>query len=264
MAVCRVEVSRAAGFAVGDHVMAFTGWQDYAVVGSEGLIKLDAEAAPLSWYLGVLGMPGLTAYVGLLDIGKPKPGETVVVAAATGPVGATVGQIAKLKGCRVVGIAGGSEKCDYAVSELGFDACLDHYREDLPQQLAEACGQGIDIYFENVGGHVLEAVVPHLNLGARVPVCGLIAWYNLTAAPGGPDLSPALMRAVLTRRLTVQGFIVSDHQYRCPAFIADMSGWLKAGRLKCREDIIVGLQHAPNALIGLLKGSNFGKVVVRI
>ncbi len=264
MAVCRVETSRAEGFAVGDHVMAFTGWQDYAVVATEGLVKLDAEAAPLSWYLGVLGMPGLTAYVGLLDIGKPKPGETVVVAAATGPVGATVGHIAKLKGCRVVGIAGGSEKCEYAVQELGFDACLDHYREDLPQQLADACGKGIDIYFENVGGHVLEAVVPHLNVGARVPVCGLIAWYNLTEAPGGPDRLPALMRTVLTRRVTMQGFIVGDHKHRRQEFIHNMSGWLKAGQVKYREDLIEGLQHAPNALIGLLKGSNFGKLVVAV
>lgn len=262
--VCRVEESRAPGFKAGDVVLAFSGWQDYATVPVQGLRKLDPQALPVSWSLGVLGMPGLTAYVGLLDIGEPKPGETIVVAAATGPVGATVGQIAKIKGCRAVGIAGGAEKCDYAVSELGFDACLDHYREDLPQQLAAACPNGIDVYFENVGGHVLQAVVPLLNIGARIPVCGLIAWYNLAGLPPDPDFTPVLMRRVLTQRLKVQGFIVSDHGKRSGDFARDVSGWLKAGKMKYREDVIDGLEHAPQALIGLLQGSNFGKLVIRV
>ncbi len=209
-------------------------------------------------------MPGLTAYVGLLDIGQPKAGETVVVAAATGPVGATVGQIAKLKGCRVVGIAGGADKCAYAVKELGFDACLDHYQDDLAEKLAAACPKGIDVYFENVGGHVLLAVLPLLNIGARVPVCGVIAWYNLTGLPAGPDFTPMLMRTLLVKRVKMQGFIIFDHYNRQADFVRDMSGWLAAGKIKYREDVVDGLQNAPQAFIGLLQGSNFGKLVVRV
>ena len=209
-------------------------------------------------------MPGLTAYVGLLDLGQPKAGETVVVASATGPVGATVGQIAKLKGCRVVGIAGGAAKCEFAVKELGFDACIDHHRDDLAAALAEACPKGIDVYFENVGGKVLQAVVPLFNTGARMPVCGVIAWYNLTRLPEGPDLTPVLMRNILTKRLKVQGFIVSDHYDRLGAFHRDMAGWVHAGQVKYREDLTLGLENAPAAFLGLLKGSNFGKVVVQV
>jgi hypothetical protein len=263
-AVSRVVASRAAGFAPGELVVGDTGWQEQPVVAAKGLMKLPGSAAPPSWALGVLGMPGLTAYVGLLDIGQPKAGETVVVAAATGPVGATVGQIAKLKGCRVVGIAGGQDKCDFAVRELGFDACVDHQRDDLAQQLAAACPQGIDVYFENVGGPVLFAVLPLLNLNARVPVCGVVAWYNLTGLPAGPDLTPVLMRTVLVRRVKIQGFIIFDHYDRMPDFLRDMSGWLASGRLKYREDVVEGLENAPQALIGLLQGHNFGKVVVRM
>ena len=227
--VCRVEESRAAGFSAGDIVLAYTGWQDYAAVPVAGLIKLDPAKAPISWALGILGMPGLTAYVGLLDVGQPTAGETVVVAAATGPVGATVGQIAKLKGCRVVGIAGGPEKCDYAVKELGFDACIDHFQPDLPQLLAAACPSGIDVYFENVGGRVLSAVVPLLNVNARVPVCGVVAWYNLTDLPSGPDQTPVLMLSILKKRIKVHGFIVTDHANRSADFLRDMSG-LAGGR----------------------------------
>jgi NADPH-dependent curcumin reductase CurA len=214
--------------------------------------------------LGVLGMPGLTAYVGLLDIGQPKAGETVVVAAATGPVGATVGQIAKLKGCRVVGIAGGAEKCEFAVKELGFDACIDHYSDDLPKLLAAACPKGIDVYFENVGGKVLLAVLPLLNVHARIPLCGVIAWYNLTGLPQGPDFTPMLMRALLVKRVKVQGFIIFDHHDRMPAFLRDMGGWLASGQVKVREDVVDGLENAPQAFIGLLQGKNFGKLVVRL
>ena len=262
--VSQVVESHAPGLAAGDIVVADAGWQDYAAVVTSGLIKLKRGGPPVSWALGVLGMPGLTAYVGLLDIGQPKPGETVVVAAATGPVGATVGQIAKLKGCRAVGIAGGAEKCEYLVKELGFDAGLDHHRDDLPQQLAVACPKGIDIYFENVGGHVLQAVLPLLNVGARVPACGLIAWYNLTSLPAGVDFTPVLMRTILVKRVRMQGFIIFDHQHRNGDFLRDMSGWLASGRVKYREDIVEGLENAPQAFIGLLQGANFGKLVVRV
>ena len=263
-AVSVVVESHAPGFAAGDTVVGDTGWQDFAAAPGAGLLKLEKGAAPLSWALGVLGMPGLTAYVGLLDIGQPKPGETVAVAAATGPVGATVGQIARLKGCRAVGIAGGAEKCEYAVKELGFDACIDHYREDMAQQLAAACPKGIDVYFENVGGHVLQAVLPLLNRNARVPVCGVIAWYNLTGLPAGPDFTPVLMRTLLVQRVKMQGFIIFDHHHRTPDFVRDMSGWLAAGKVKYREDVVVGLEQAPQAFIGLLQGSNFGKLVVQV
>jgi NADPH-dependent curcumin reductase len=267
--VNRVLVSNVAGYAPGDVVMGYAGWQTHAVVApgaspTSALVKLDPAVAPPSWSLGVLGMPGLTAYVGLLDLGQPQPGNTVVVASATGPVGATVGQIAKLKGCRVVGIAGGADKCDYAVKELGFDACLDHHRDDLATALKAACPQGIDVYFENVGGKVLQAVLPLLTVGARVPVCGVIAWYNLTQLPDGPDLSPVLMRNILTKRVKVQGFIVSDHYDRLGAFHRDMAGWVRSGQVKYREDLRLGLDAAPAAFLGLLEGRNFGKVVVQV
>jgi len=263
-AVSRVTESRAPGFAVGDIVVGDTGWQQTPVAPAAGLLKLQPGAAPLSWSLGVLGMPGLTAYVGLLDIGQPQPGETVVVAAATGPVGATVGQIAKLKGCRAVGIAGGAEKCAYAVKELGFDACIDHYRDDLAAQLAAACPKGIDVYFENVGGHVLQAVLPLLNLRARVPVCGVVAWYNLTSLPAGPDFTPVVMRTLLVNRVKMQGFIIFDHNDRIPDFVRDMSAWLQSGKVKYREDVVEGLDNAPQALIGMLQGANFGKLVIKV
>lgn len=262
--VCRVEQSKAAGFSAGDIVLAYTGWQDYAAAPTSDLVKLDPARAPISWALGVLGMPGLTAYVGLLDIGQPKSGETVVVAAATGPVGATVGQIAKLKGCRTVGIAGGVEKCAYAVRELGFNVCVDHHGDDFAQQLAAACPGGIDIYFENVGAAVLMAVIPLLNVNARVPVCGLIAWYSLESLPSGPDMTPVLMRTLLVKRVKMQGFIIFDHAHRGADFTRDMSGWLKSKQVKYREDVIEGLERAPQGLIGMLGGNNFGKLVVRV
>ena len=209
-------------------------------------------------------MPAFTAYVGLLDIGAPKPGETVVVAAATGAVGAVVGQIAKLKGARVVGIAGGADKCRYAVEALGFDACLDRRALDLAQRLAAACQGGIDVYFENVGGAVFEAVLPLLNTGARVPVCGLIAHYNDETQPPRPDPLPGLLSTVLQRRIRLQGFIILDHYAeRFDAFRRDMEAWLAGGRVKLREDLVDGLEQAPAAFVGLLEGRNFGKLVVR-
>ena len=263
--VCRVADSQHPDFAEGDWVLAYTGWQDYALSDGTGLTKLDAAMARPSYALGVLGMPGFTAYMGLLDIGAPKAGETVVVAAATGAVGSVVGQIAKLKGCRVVGIAGGADKCRSAVQELGFDACIDHHSPDLATQLAAACPQGIDVYFENVGGKVFEAVLPLLNTGARVPVCGLIAHYNATALPDGPDRSPLLMRTLLTKRIRMQGFIIfDDYGHRYPEFLKDMGQWLTEGKVRFREDIVDGLENAPQAFIGLLEGKNFGKLVVRV
>jgi NADPH-dependent curcumin reductase CurA len=263
--VCRVETSQHADYAVGDWVLAYTGWQDYAVSDGTGLTKLDPKLAQPSYALGVLGMPGFTAYMGLLDIGAPKAGETVVVAAATGAVGSVVGQIAKLKGCRVVGIAGGAQKCKSAVDDLGFDACIDHHSPDLADLLASACPKGIDVYFENVGGKVFDAVLPLLNSAARVPVCGLIANYNATTLPDGPDRSPLLMRTLLTKRIRMQGFIIfDDYGHRYPEFAKDMGQWLQQGKVTFREDIVDGLENAPQAFTGLLEGKNFGKLIVRV
>lgn len=265
-AVCRVEQSNLEGYQAGDLVMAYTaGWQDYSL--SEGVMvfKLDPNMPQPSQALGVLGMPGFTGYMGLLDIGQPKPGETVVVAAATGPVGAVVGQVAKLKGCRVVGIAGGAEKCRYAVEELGFDACLDHKSADLEAELEKACLKGIDIYFENVGGKVFDAVMPLLNAHARIPVCGLIAQYNATSLPQGPDRLPQLMRLMLSQRIRMQAFIIFDNYGpHYPEFLREMTPWVKEGKVKVKEDVVEGLENAPQAFIGLLEGKNFGKLVVRI
>jgi NADPH-dependent curcumin reductase len=259
-----VEASNHPAYRAGELVVANAGWQDYAVSDGRDLTRIDPALEHPSYALGVLGMPGLTAYVGLLDIGTPRAGETVVVAAATGAVGSVVGQIARIKGCRVVGVAGGPQKCDYAVQHLGFDACIDHRGGGLRERLAAACPKGIDVYFENVGGEVLYAVVPLLNVGARVPLCGLIAWYNLEKAPSGSDRTPALLSTVLRWRIKIQGFIVFDHQQRFPAFYQDMSGWLREGQVRYREDVIEGLERAPQGLIGLLKGENFGKLVVRV
>jgi NADPH-dependent curcumin reductase CurA len=263
--VSRVEASRHGDFKVGELVLGYTGWQDYAVSDGTGLTKLDPTMAHPSYALGVLGMPGFTAYMGLLDIGAPKAGETVVVAAATGAVGSVVGQIAKLKGCRVVGIAGGADKCRSAVQELGFDACVDHRSPNLAALLTAACPKGIDVYFENVGGKVFESVLPLLNSAARVPVCGLIAHYNETALPEGPDRSPVLMRTLLTKRIRMQGFIIfDDYGHRYPEFAKDMSQWVGDGKIKVHEDCVEGLENAPLAFIGLLEGKNFGKLIVRV
>ncbi len=262
--VSEVVESKHQGFKPGDIVSAFAGWQDYALSDGSMLQKLDPKLAPLSTALGVLGMPGMTAYFGLLDIGKPKAGETVVVSAASGAVGAVVGQIAKLKGCRVVGVAGGPEKCRYVTGELGFDACVDHRAPDLAEKLAAACPQGADVYFENVGGSTWAAVFPLFNNYARVPVCGMIAHYNDTELPPGPDRTVQLMRAVLTKRLTLRGFIVFDFVARIGEFQREMSEWVRAGKIKYREDVIEGLENAPAGLIGMLKGKNFGKLLVKV
>ena len=248
----------------GDTVLAHVGWQAYGVAKASTLRRLDPAAAPVSTALGVLGMPGMTAYTGLRTIGQPKAGETVVVAAASGPVGSLVGQIARLEGARAVGIAGGPDKCRYLPEELGFDAAIDHRGPDLPARLAAACPSGIDVYFENVGGAVFDAVLPLLNDFARVPVCGLVANYNLTAPPPGPDRTALLMRNVLTKRLTIRGFIVWDFADQEPDFLRDVGAWLRDGRIKHREDVVEGLERAPEAFIGLLKGRNFGKLLVKV
>lgn len=262
--VSRVVASRHPAFAVGERVLANAGWQDYALSDGSGLLPLGDLAHP-SHALGGLGMPGFTAYVGLLDIGQPRPGETVVVAAATGGVGAVVGQLAKLKGARAVGIAGGADKCRHAVEELGFDACLDRRDPRFADRLAAACPQGIDVYFENVGGDVLAAVLPLLNRDARVPVCGFVAHYNDTAPATGRDKLPGLLATVLQKRVRVQGFIILDHyESRFEAFRKEMGAWVAAGRVKLHEHVVDGLEQAPAALRELLEGRHLGKVVVRV
>jgi NADPH-dependent curcumin reductase CurA len=250
------------GFAPGDFVVGYGGWQDYAVFGAGEARKIDPGIAPISTALGVLGMPGETAYVGLREIGRPDAGETLVVAAASGPVGSMVGQIAKVRGCRVVGVAGSRDKCDYVTGELGFDACLDHHAPDFVDALRAACPDGVDVYWENVGGRVFEAVLPLLNDFARVPVCGLVAWYNATELPPGPDRTPLLLRNMLVKRLTMRGFIVWD--FEPGDFVNEVGRWIRDGRIRYREDIRDGLANAPAAFLGLLQGENFGKLLVRV
>ena len=264
--VAQVVDTNCDGFEAGDYVLAGSGWQDYAVSDGVGIRNLGKSPENPSWFLGILGMPGYTAYAGLLKIGEPKPGETIVVAAASGPVGATVGQIAKLKGCRVVGIAGGPEKCAHVVENLGFDACIDHKADNFSDQLKAACPDGVDVYFENVGGRVLYAVLPLLNAFARMPVCGVVSWYNLTGLPDGPDFGPAIMGTILRMKVKVEGFIIFDS---FPAslfkdFVRDMSGWLESGQVQYKEQVIDGLEHAPAALNDLLVGNCFGKMVVKV
>jgi NADPH-dependent curcumin reductase CurA len=257
--VSEVVESRNPDFSRGDVVTGYDGWQEYAVSNGKDLRKLDPAAVPISTAIGVLGMPGATAYVGFLDIGQPRPGETVVVSAASGAVGSIVGQLAKIKGCRAVGIAGSPDKCRYVVDELGFDACINYKTDDLVPALSAACPQGVDIYFENVGGRVFAAILRVINRGARIPLCGMIAEYNATADPGGPNLRP-----LLVQRAMIKGFIVSDHFDRFPAFLKEMTPLVREGRVKYREDIVEGLDAAPSALVGLFEGKNFGKMLVRV
>jgi NADPH-dependent curcumin reductase CurA len=261
--VSEVQISRHPGYREGDLVLASSGWQELAVASADGLIRLSVD--PPSYALGVLGMPGFTAYVGLLDIGKPRAGETVAVAAATGAVGSVVGQIAKIKGCHVVGIAGGLEKCDSAVRDLKFDACIDHRSPAFERELAGACPDGIDVYYENVGGRVLRAVMPLLNAHARIPLCGLISQYD-EASPGAThDALPAFLRSILVKRITLGGFIISDgFEHRRAEFLVAMTEWLREGKMRYREDVVSGLENAPAAFMGLLAGRNFGKLVVKV
>jgi NADPH-dependent curcumin reductase len=250
--------------APGDLAAGHGGWQSHFVLPARRLRRIDPRAAPPSTALGVLGMPGHTAYAGLLGIGRPKPGETVVVGAASGPVGSLTGQIAKLKGCRVVGVAGGPEKCRWVEKECGFDACLDRHEPDLALRLRQACPDGVDIYVELVGGELFQAVLPLLNQGGRMPVIGGIAHYNATALPEGPDRTPLLMRTILVRRLLLQGLIVWDWEHMADDFRRDVGQWLREGRITYREDIADGLENAALAFIGLLEGRNFGKQLVRV
>ncbi len=263
--VCEVVESADPNLQPGDVVGAFTGWQEFAVVPAKGLRKVPGDGKlPVSTALGVLGMPGMTAWSGLLLLGQPKAGETVVVAAAAGAVGSAVGQIAKIKGCRVVGIAGGPEKCAHVVNDLGFDACLDHRSPTLATELGAACPKGIDLYFENVGGKVFEAVLPRMNDFGRIPVCGLISQYNATELPSGPDRSQKLLLTVLTKRLRISGFIVSDFMPHWADFQREMSGWVREGRIHYREQVVDGLDNAIDGFIGLLKGANTGKMLVKM
>lgn len=262
--VCEVMESRSDRVRAGDIVLAYTGWQTHAVVDESQLRLLEPHAAPLSAWLGVLGMPGFTAYAGLLRIGNPQPEETVVVAAASGPVGSAVGQIAGIKGARAVGIAGGPDKVAW-VRELGFDAAVDHRSPSLRHDLADATGDGIDVYFENVGGVVWNEVLPRLNKFARVPVCGLVSQYNATQAPDGPDMQPRLMNAVLVKSLMIRGFIQDEFWSEMRSdFERDMAQWVREGKVRYREDIVDGLENAPAAFAGMLKGTNFGKLVIRV
>ncbi|MBE8986263.1 NADP-dependent oxidoreductase [Nostoc sp. LEGE 12450] len=246
-------------FQVGDFVLSNNGWQTYAVSKGETLRKLDPTQAPLSYSLGVLGMPGLTAYAALLDIGQPKEGETVVVSAASGAVGAVAGQIAKIKGARVVGIVGSDDKRDYIVKELGFDVGINRKTQELDSALKEAAPNGIDVYYDNTAGVILETVLQQINLGARIPLVGLISEYNATSTPSGPNLMPLLIKRAL-----IKGFLVSDYQHRFNDFLRDVSGWLQSGQLKYKEDVVIGLEKAPRAFIGLLRGDNFGKLIVKV
>ena len=263
--VAQVVESNIDKFAVGDLVISNSGWQDYSVSNGEGVLKLDKDMKNPSYGLGVLGMPGFTGYMGLTDIGKPQKGETLVVAAATGPVGATVGQVGKQYGTRTVGVAGGKEKCDFAVNELGFDICIDHKADDFAEQLKAACPDGIDIYYENVGGHVFDAVMPLLNAHARIPVCGLVAQYNATDLPEGKDRLSMLTGLILSRRLTIKGFIIfEEYGDHYPEFLETMSKWVESGDVKTKEYIAEGLDNAPDAFVRMLNGDNFGKTVVKV
>jgi NADPH-dependent curcumin reductase len=257
--VGEVIASRHPNYKQGDKVLGGLGWQLYGASDGAGVIKIDDQGVPISAYLGVLGMPGMTAYVGLLDIGQPKSGETVVVSAASGAVGSAVGQIAKIKGCRAVGIAGGADKCRYAVEQLGFDACVDYKAGRLADDLAATTPNGIDVYFENVGGEILDTVLLRLNPHARLPVCGLISQYNATEPYGVKNI-----RVLLTSRVKVQGFIVFEHEARRADFMKDMAEWVRAGRVKYRETVAQGLENAPTAFMGLLAGKNFGKQLVKL
>lgn len=263
--VAQVVTSDVDGFGAGDWVVASGGWQDYALSDGTGVINMGKHPKNPSWALGVLGMPGLTAWSGLTQIGQPKAGETLVVAAASGPVGATVGQIGKILGCRVVGIAGGAKKCAHVVKTLGFDACIDHKADGFADTLKAALPAGIDIYFENVGGAVFDAVLPLLNTSARIPLCGMISQYNATSLPDGPDRMNYLMSQILRKRMTLRGFIVfSDFGHLYPEFTKQMHEWIAQGKIQYREEMISGLERAPEAFVGLLKGEAFGKRVIQL
>ena len=260
IAAGRVIDSRNAAFAVGDHVTGLLGVQEYAISTGQGLFKVDAALAPLPLFLGTLGMTGMTAYFGLLDVGQPKAGETVVVSGAAGAVGATVGQIAKIKGARVVGIAGGADKCRYLVEELGFDAAIDYKSENVAKALRQHCPQGVDVFFDNVGGEILDAVLSNLAMHARVVICGAISQYNNLEQARGP----ANYLQIMVKRATLRGVMVADYYPRAKEAITDMAGWLRAGQLKTREDVVTGLETFPETFQKLFDGSNNGKLVLKV
>lgn len=263
--VAQVVTSNLDGFKEGDLVVSQSGWQDYSLSNGDGVVKLDSTMPHPSYGLGVLGMPGFTGYMGLTDIGKPQAGETLVVAAATGPVGATVGQVGKLHDLTVIGVAGGAEKCRFAIEALGFDQCIDHHADDFSEQLTAACPNGIDIYYENVGGKVFDAVLPLLNAHARIPVCGLVSQYNATDLPEGKDRLSLLMATILRQRLTVKGFIIfEEYGEYFPEFLKIMGNWVTEGKVKTKEHKIEGLSNAPQGFIDMLDGHNFGKTIIKV
>lgn len=257
--VGEVVESRHPGFRPGDKVLTSLGWQLHGVAKGKELNLIDAARVPASYYLGILGMPGITAWFGLFEIGEPKPGETVVVSAASGAVGSVVGQLAKSEGCRVVGIAGGRRKCDYVVNELGYDACIDYKAGKLLEELRAACPKGVDVYFENVGGEMLDVLLRVMNVHSRIVVCGLIAEYNATEPHGYK-----MMRSVLVNRIRMQGMIVFDWKERYGEALADLGARVAAGKLRYKESIVEGLENAPQGLISLLAGGNFGKQLVKL
>ncbi|HWP84885.1 MAG TPA: NADP-dependent oxidoreductase [Terriglobia bacterium] len=256
----RVAASKHPGFAAGDYVSGNLGVQEYAISDGKDLTKVDTRLAPLPVHLGTLGMPGFTAYFGLLDIGQPKPGETVVVSGAAGAVGSTVGQIARIKGCRAVGIAGGAEKCRYIVEDLGFDAAIDYKSEDVKKALKRHCPKGVDVYFDNVGGDILDAVLTQLARNARIVICGAISQYNAT----GPIKGPSNYLSLLVNRAMMKGMVVFDYADRYAEAAREMAGWMTEGRLKTHEDIVEGLENFPEALLKLFKGENLGKLVLKV
>jgi NADPH-dependent curcumin reductase CurA len=257
----RVIASRHPGFAVGDHVAGSFGVQEYAISDGKGVRKVDTRFAPLPTYLGALGMPGMTAYFGLLDVGKPRPGETVVVSGAAGAVGSAVGQIARIKGCRAVGIAGGADKCRYLLDDLGFDAAIDYKSEDVRAALKAHCPEGIHVYFDNVGGDILDAALARLAMHARVVICGAISQYNATEGVKGPSNYLSL----LVNRASMTGMVVFDYAARYGEAAREMAGWIAEGRLKAREDVVPGgIAAFPGALLKLFKGENTGKLVLEV
>ena len=256
----RVVQSKNPAFAVGDHVYGMLGVQQFAISAGKGLTKVDSKLAPLPVYLGTLGMPGMTAYFGLLDIGKPKEGDTVVVSGAAGAVGMVVGQIAKIKGCRVVGIAGGREKCRYVVHDLGFDVAIDYKTEDVRKSLRTHCPDGINVYFDNVGGDILEAALANLARGARIVICGAISQYCAT----GPVKGPSNYMSLLVNRASMTGMVVFDYADRYAVAGREMAGWMAVGKLKTREHIVEGLETFPDTLLHLFKGENTGKLILKV
>ncbi len=257
--VAQIVESRHTDFRAGDYIAVRNGWQEYALSSGQGVRRLDPAVAPISAALGVLGMPGLTGYAGLVYLGEPKPGETVVVSAATGAVGTTAGQVARLVGARAVGIAGSDEKCEFAVRELGYAACVNYKKGDLAAQLKEACPTGVDVYFDNVGGDTLTAVLRNLARGARIVLCGMIEAYSLDTPPAGPFLGP-----VVGARATMRGLVVYDHMHRMDEMTRVIGGWIRSGQFRYREDVTDGLAQAPEAFCRLMRGGNFGKALVRV